>query len=88
MENKLLNLYHDTGIYQLELGQLVMICVGLLLVFLAIKKGFEPLLLLPIGIGAVLVNIPGAGFMAAPVYDAAGHMVSLEVFNIIFIMVV
>ena len=49
MEQKLLNLYHDTGIYQLELGQAIMMVVGLLLIYLAIKKGFEPLLLLPIG---------------------------------------
>ncbi len=76
MESKLLNLYHDTGFYQLQFGQLIMIGVGLILVYLAIKKKFEPLLLLPIGVGAILVNIPGAGMMAAPVYDAAGHMVS------------
>lgn len=76
MENKLLNLYYDTGFYQLEFGQLIMICVGLVLIFLAIKKGFEPLLLLPIGVGAILVNIPGAGMMAAPIYDAAGYMTS------------
>ena len=76
MESKLLNLYHDTGFYQLELGQLIMIVVGLILIYLAIKKKFEPLLLLPIGVGAILVNIPGAGMMAAPVYDAAGHMTS------------
>jgi len=42
-------------------GQFVMILVGLLLIFLAIKKGFEPLLLLPIGFGAILTNIPVAG---------------------------
>ena len=76
MESKLLNLYHDTGFYQLEFGQLIMIGVGLILIYLAIKKKFEPLLLLPIGVGAILVNIPGAGMMAAPVYDAAGHMTS------------
>lgn len=76
MESKLLNLYHDTGFYQLELGQLIMIVVGLILIYLAIKKKFEPLLLLPIGVGAILVNIPGAGMMAAPVYDAAGYMSS------------
>lgn len=76
MERKLLNLYHDTGFYQLEFGQLIMIGVGLILIYLAIKKKFEPLLLLPIGVGAILVNIPGAGMMAAPVYDAAGHMTS------------
>lgn len=39
-----------------------MILVGCTLLFLAIRKGFEPLLLLPIGFGAVLANIPNAGF--------------------------
>jgi sodium ion-translocating decarboxylase beta subunit len=46
------------------------------LLFLAIKKGFEPLLLVPIGFGAIMVNIPGAGFLDAPVYDAVGHLAS------------
>jgi len=41
-------------------GQVIMICVGLLLIWLAIAKGFEPLLLLPIGFGGVLANIPVA----------------------------
>ena len=53
-----------------------MMLVGLLLIYLAIKKGFEPLLLLPIGMGAILVNVPGAGFLTEPVYDAAGHLAS------------
>ena len=74
--DSLLKLFQDSGIYQLEAGQFVMLLVGLLLVYLAIKKGFEPLLLLPIGMGAILVNIPGAGFLAEPVYDAAGHLES------------
>lgn len=39
-------------------GQLIMIGVGLLLIYLAIKKGFEPLLLVPIGFGGILANIP------------------------------
>jgi len=69
----LYRLFRDTGFYQLEAGQAVMVCVGLLLVYLAIRRGFEPLLLLPIGMGAVLVNIPGAGFLAPPLLDAAGH---------------
>tara|TARA_R110000822_G_scaffold159476_19_gene299423 strand:- start:56847 stop:57971 length:1125 start_codon:yes stop_codon:yes gene_type:complete len=60
----------------MEPGQGVMILIGLLLLFLAIRKGFEPLLLVPIGFGAVLVNIPGANFDAAPVYDALGHLES------------
>ena len=74
--DSLLQLYRDSGIYQLEAGQAVMLCVGLLLIYLAIRRGFEPLLLLPIGMGAVLVNIPGAGFLTEPVVDAAGHAVS------------
>jgi len=75
MDN-LLKLWGDSGIAQLELGQAIMMMVGLGLLYLAIKKGFEPLLLVPIAIGTLLVNVPGAGFEAEPVYDAAGHMTS------------
>ncbi len=42
------------------LGNLVMILVGFVLLYLAIKKGFEPLLLIPIGFGCILANIPFA----------------------------
>ncbi|MGH7774345.1 MAG: sodium ion-translocating decarboxylase subunit beta [Candidatus Binatia bacterium] len=51
------------GLSHLELGQAVMILIGSLLLYLGIGKGFEPLLLLPIGFGAILVNIPLAGLM-------------------------
>ena len=47
------------------LGKVVMIGVGLLLLFLGIKKGFEPLLLVPIGFGCILSNIPVAGISDA-----------------------
>ena len=60
MEN-LLSLWQSTGLYNFTGGQAFMMLVGFLLLFLAIKKGFEPLLLLPIGFGAVLSNIPVAG---------------------------
>jgi len=60
MENLKL-LWESTGIYNFEGPQIVMMLVGFLLLFLAIKKGFEPLLLLPIGFGAILSNIPVAG---------------------------
>ncbi len=60
MEN-LISLWHSTGIYNFTAGQAFMMLVGFLLLFLAIKKGFEPLLLLPIGFGAILSNIPIAG---------------------------
>ncbi|GAB3523726.1 glutaconyl-CoA decarboxylase subunit beta [Photobacterium proteolyticum] len=58
----LLKLWSETGIANFEFGQLVMILVGAGLLFLAIRKGFEPLLLLPMGFGAILANIPNAGF--------------------------
>ena len=57
----LINLWHDTGLYHMESGQVIMMLVGFLMLFLAIKKGFEPLLLLPIAVGTLMVNIPGAG---------------------------
>ncbi|MFV8783204.1 sodium ion-translocating decarboxylase subunit beta [Microbulbifer sp. SA54] len=51
-------------------GQFVMILVGLGLLFLAIRKNFEPLLLVPIGFGGILANIPGAN-LALPAVEAA-----------------
>jgi oxaloacetate decarboxylase beta subunit len=44
-----------------------MLCVGLLLLYLAISKKFEPLLLLPIGFGAILTNIPEIGLSLSPI---------------------
>lgn len=60
MDN-LLRLWASTGVANISPGQAMMMSVGLLLIYLAIRKGFEPLLLLPIGFGAVLSNIPLAG---------------------------
>src|SRR4030043_208211 len=51
------------GFVTLHWSNPVMILVGLLLLYLGIKKGFEPLLLVPIGFGAILVNIPLTGLM-------------------------
>ena len=51
------------GVTNLDVPHVVMIAVGCALVWLGISKGYEPLLLLPIGFGAILVNIPLAGMM-------------------------
>lgn len=59
--------WKSTGIVNFNGGQIIMICVGLLLLFLAIKKDFEPLLLVPIGMGAIFANIPTAGIADATV---------------------
>lgn len=53
-------LWQATGLYNFGLGQVIMIIVGLVLLYLAISKEFEPLLLLPIGFGGILSNIPVA----------------------------
>jgi len=58
-------LWAATGVANIELGQILMTGVGALLIYLAIRRGFEPLLLIPIGFGAILANIPVAD-MAGP----------------------
>ena len=62
---KLMLLWQSTALPHFELGQLIMMLVGFGLLYLAIVKKFEPLLLLPIGFGALLTNIPLAGFSEA-----------------------
>ena len=47
--DKLLQLWQSTGLYHLQPGQALMMATCLLLIYLGIKKGFEPLLLIPIG---------------------------------------
>ncbi|MCT8557012.1 sodium ion-translocating decarboxylase subunit beta [Glaesserella parasuis] len=56
-----LALIQGMGIMHLGLGQAIMIAISLLLLWLAIARQFEPLLLLPIGFGGLLSNIPEAG---------------------------
>jgi len=51
------------GLSHLEAGQVLMMLIGSLMLYLGIRRGFEPLLLLPIGFGAILVNIPQAELM-------------------------
>ena len=59
------NLWLSTGLANFESGQVIMMIVGCVLLYLAIARNFEPLLLLPMGFGAILTNIPGAGFSEA-----------------------
>jgi sodium ion-translocating decarboxylase beta subunit len=60
MEQGLIQLWASTGLANFTIGQVVMIAISGVLIFLAISKGFEPLLLIPIGFGGVLANIPVA----------------------------
>ena len=58
MMHSIINLWETTGLVAFTGGQLAMIFVSLVLIYLAIAKGFEPLLLLPIGFGGILANVP------------------------------
>ncbi|MBN2658585.1 MAG: sodium ion-translocating decarboxylase subunit beta [Spirochaetales bacterium] len=65
-------LWFSTGLYGFlqegGSGNLIMIAVGILLLYLAVRKGFEPLLLIPIGFGAILSNIPFAEIAGQATY--------------------
>ena len=65
------NLMHQTAFFNLTVGNYVMIAVACVFLYLAIKHGFEPLLLVPIAFGMLLVNIY-PDIMAEPYVDAAG----------------
>ncbi|MEN3034808.1 MAG: sodium ion-translocating decarboxylase subunit beta, partial [Candidatus Methanosuratincola sp.] len=58
---KILEFLVSSGYSNLTLGNLVMMGIALLLIYLAVKKEYEPLLLLPIGFGALLANLPLSG---------------------------
>ena len=69
--NTLTNLLDQTAFMNLTVGNYVMIVVACVFLYLAIKHGFEPLLLVPIAFGMLLVNIY-PDIMAEPYVDAAG----------------
>ncbi|WP_432697689.1 sodium ion-translocating decarboxylase subunit beta [Marinobacterium sp. YM272] len=76
--DKLLDLWVASGIYNIGPGQALMMVIGLGLLFLAIRKNFEPLLLVPIGFGGILANIPEAGLAFSAVENAI-HFAKPEV---------
>ena len=80
--DSIIALFQGMGIMHMEWGQAVMIIVSLVLLWLAIARGFEPLLLLPIGFGGLLSNIPEAG-MAMTALDNLLHQGTPEQLAII-----
>ncbi len=52
-----------TGLANFTIAHIVMICVGILFIDLGLRKKYEPFLLAPLGIGCILVNVPGTGLM-------------------------
>lgn len=68
-----------SNLLQLDYRQIIMWCIGGILIFLAIKKDMEPTLLLPIGFGTILVNLPFSG--AITQYFHNGERISYEVYE-------
>ena len=66
-------LIQGMGLMHLGIGQAIMLLVSLLLLWLAIAKKFEPLLLLPIGFGGLLSNIPEAGLALTALESLLAH---------------
>ncbi len=78
LSNSIRTFWEFTGFYNCEWTNLVMLAVGCFFVWLAIKKNFEPLLLVPIGFGMLLGNIPFQPGMEIGIYEEG------SVLNILF----
>jgi carboxybiotin decarboxylase len=64
-------LFENSGFYNMDYRQIIMIIISCFLIYLAIAKKYEPLLLLPIAFGMLLVNLPGSGLMTGPLDDGS-----------------
>ena len=76
----LASVWADSGFSALTGGHVIMIIVGLVLLYMAIGKGFEPLLLSPIAFGCILANIPKNGFEQPGVMSVIAYGIHHEVF--------
>ena len=74
------SVWADSGFSALTAGHIIMIAVGLVLLYMAIGKGFEPLLLSPIAFGCILANIPKHGFEQPGVMSVILYGLNHEVF--------
>lgn len=61
------------GITTINIGQVFMMVIGGLLMYLGIKKEYEPTLLVPMGLGTILVNFPGSGVLDQTVGNVTQH---------------
>jgi oxaloacetate decarboxylase beta subunit len=73
--------FFQTGFSSLTWGNLVLISLGLIFIYLAIAKKWEPYELLPIGVGVILVNLPGTGLFTQP-YEVGGEFGSAGILGI------
>jgi sodium ion-translocating decarboxylase beta subunit len=76
-----MSFFNNTAIAHLEWGNLVMILVGVVFIYLAVAKDYEPLLLVPIGFGIIVGNIPPIAGMPLGVYSE-GSVLSYLYFGV------
>ena len=77
----LVSVWTDSGFASLTIENIIMILVGLVLLYLAIAKDYEPLLLLPIAFGCIMANFPNTGFETdMGVMMAIGFGIKYEIF--------
>lgn len=81
--NVITTYFTESGFGQFQLTNLVMIGIGVLFIWLAIKKGFEPLLLVPIGFGILIGNIPyNSASLPLSVYDGPAAQSDLHAYEV------
>ena len=78
MLDRLLIFINSTGLAHLSPGHIFMLLIAMGLLYLGIAKKYEPLLLVPIGFGMLLINLPMTGLMAPPVMDISGDSMKTE----------
>lgn len=74
----LVDLWFSTGFANMSIANLVMIGIAMFLIYLAIARGYEPLLLIPISFGMLIANLPLGGLMQGPTTKLDGLLVLLE----------
>jgi carboxybiotin decarboxylase len=74
--DKLLTFALSTGFASMTVPQLIMIIIACILLYLGVEKKYEPLLLVPISFGMLLVNLPLGGIMDVPAFNEAGKLIS------------
>ena len=82
MIEQLFDFIRTTGLANLDWRDIVMICVGILFIYLAIKKDWEPYELLPIGLGIIAANLPLTGLITPPTSDSLNQ--EAGIFGIFF----
>lgn len=83
-----LKILQTTGFANIQIGNIIMIFIGLIAIYFAITKKYEPLLLLPIGFGIIVGNIPSIPSIAIGVFDTVENgAASNSVFSMIYYLV-